>query len=155
MSNLTGQIHQTSEQLVELRESRINRDTKDLTILQSWFGEHSPFTNARELVSIATGITATEESLVNCDKAEEVGNKIQHILHDVEFTAAKIKRSDKVKTLAYLQTSIKIADEEIFIDPMTLFSRLIALVMRENYVMSYFTYELSPYPTSLQERNNA
>ena len=152
MSNLTGQIHQTSEQHVELRESRINRDTMDLTILQSWFREHSPFTNARELMSIATGITATEESLVNCDKAEEVGNKIQHTLDDVEFTAAKIKRSDKVKTLAYLQTSIKIADEEICIDPTTLFSRLIALVMRENDVMSYFAYELSPYPTSLSSR---
>ena len=62
---------------------------------------------------------------------------------------AKIKRSDKVKTLASLQSSVKIAEEEVAIDPMTLFTRLIALVMRESDVTSYFKYELSPYPASL------
>ena len=54
-----------------------------------------------------------------------------------------------MKTLAHLHTSIKIANEEVCIDPMTLFSRLIALMMRENDVAPYFEYELSPYPASL------
>ena len=57
MSTLTGHIHQTSGQHVEERASRFKRD------MTTWL-EHSPFTGAKELMSIANGITASEESLV-------------------------------------------------------------------------------------------
>lgn len=87
--------------------------------------------------------------MLNCDQVGEIGTKIQQSLDDVAFTAAKIKRNEKVKTLASLQSSVQIVEEEVAIDPTTLFTRLIALVMRENDVASYFEYELSSYPTSL------
>ena len=53
--------------------------------------------------------------------------------------------------MASLQNIVKIGDEEIPIDPMTLFSRLLVfiLVIREDEIASYLFYELSPYPTSL------
>ena len=50
MSALTGQIHQTSDQHVEEREACIERDQRDKTTLQSWFEDHSPFTDTKELV---------------------------------------------------------------------------------------------------------
>ena len=134
MSTLTSHIHQTSEQHAEERESRIDRDMRDQAAVKTWLEEHSPV--VRQLISIANGITASEESMVNCDEVEEVGAKIQQSLDDVRFTAAKIKRSDKVKTLASLQSSVKIAEEEVAIDPMTLFTRLIALVMRGSDIAS-------------------
>ena len=43
---------------------------------------------------------------VNCDVA--IGANIQQSLDGVKFSAAKINRSEKVKTLAHLQTTIKI-----------------------------------------------
>ena len=74
MSDLAGQIHQTSEQHVELRQTRISRDMEDFKTLQSWFADHSSFTNEKQLISINTGITATEESSVNFE--EMVSNSV-------------------------------------------------------------------------------
>ena len=95
----------------------------------------------KELISIANRVTASEESHVNCEevvKAEEVGATIQKSLDDLEFL------KDKVNTMAGLRSAVKIAGEEAPIDPI-LFSRLVALVVRENDLVLYFSYELSIY----------
>ena len=89
MSTLTSHIHQTSEQHVEERESRIDRDMRDQAAVKTWSEEHSPFMEVRQLISIANGITASEESMVNCD--EVVCAKIQQSLDDVQFTYCKNK----------------------------------------------------------------
>ena len=85
MSALTGQIHQTSDQHVKEREARIEQGQRDKTTLQNWFEDHSPFTNTKELVSIAKGITASIESGINCDNAEEIGAKIQQSFDDAIY----------------------------------------------------------------------
>ena len=54
--------------------------------------------------------------------------------------------------MAVLQSSFKITDDQVAIDPMTLFNRLIALVMRDGNISSCFKYELSPFPTSLFDK---
>ena len=64
LSSLTGMIHQSSEQHIDLGESRIERDMKDLETIKTWFNEHPPFTNVPGLMSIANGLTATNESKV-------------------------------------------------------------------------------------------
>ena len=149
ISALTGQIHQTSDQHVEEREARIEQDQRDKTTLQNWFEDHSPFTDTKELVSIANGITASIESDINCDNAEGIGAKIQQSLDKVNYQMSKIKHSEKVKTMSSLLSAVKIDNEDVTIDPMMLFSRLIVKVMREKNIASYFSYELSPYATSL------
>ena len=149
MSSLTGQIHETSEQHVEQRESRIKRDLMNLATLKDRFEDHSPFTYLTELISIANGVTDSEESQVKCDEAEQIGSNIQQSLDNVEIKISKIKRSEKVQTMATLQNAVKIEDEEVPIDPMTLFSCLVVFVMRENDIPLYYFYVLSQYPTSL------
>ena len=131
MSALTGQIHQTSDQHVKEREARIERDQRDIRTLQNWFEDRSPFTDTKELVSVANGITASKESGINCDNAEEIGAKIQQSLDDVNYQMSKIKRSEKVKTMSSLLSAVKIDNEDVTIDPMTFFPRLIVMVMRE------------------------
>ena len=131
MSALTGQIHQTSDQHVEEREARTEQDQRDKTTLQNWFEDHSPFTDTKELVSIANGITASIESSINCDNAEEIGVKIQQSLDNVNYQMSKIKHSEKVKTMSSLLSAVKIDNEDVTIDPMTFFPRLIVMVMRE------------------------
>ena len=86
---------------------------------------------------------------MNCDEAEEIGAKIQQSLDDVEFKISKTKRSEKVKTMSSLQNAVKVRDEEVPIDHMTLFTRLVVLVIRENDIALYYFYELLPYSTSL------
>ena len=86
---------------------------------------------------------------MKCDEAEQIGANIQQSLDNVEIKINKIKRSEKVQTMATLQNAVKIEDEEVPIDPMTLFSCLVVFVMRENDIPLYYFYVLSQYPTSL------
>ena len=60
MSSLC-QIHETSEQHVEQRESRIKQDLMDLVTFQDCFEDHSPFANFTEFISIGDGITASKD----------------------------------------------------------------------------------------------
>ena len=144
MSALTGQIHQTSDQYVEKRETRIERDQRDKTTLQNWFEDHSSFADTKELVSIANGIAASIESGVNCDNAEEIGANIQQSLDDVNYQMSKIKHSEKVKTMSSLLSAVKIDNEDVAIDPMTLFSRLIVMVMGEKTLHHIFLMNIPP-----------
>ena len=48
----------------------------DLRTLQDCFEDHSPFINFAELISIANGVTASKESQVKCDEAEQIGTSI-------------------------------------------------------------------------------
>lgn len=55
-----------SEQHVELRSSRQQRDRKDLNCLLEWLNLHSPFGDRSDsLTSLSTGIMATRD--INCD----------------------------------------------------------------------------------------
>ena len=48
-----------------------------------------------------------------------------------------------------LQKGVKLSTETIHIDPLGLFSRLLAIVGRSNDIESYFQYELTQEPTSI------
>ena len=82
----------------------------NLTTLQDWFEDHLSFSNLTELISIANGVTASDEPQVNCDEAEQIGNKIHQPPDDVKFKISKIKCIEQVKTMASLQNSVKIRD---------------------------------------------
>lgn len=66
---------------------------------------------------------------------------------------ASIKRSDQVRSLNQLQPSVQVDKKKVHINPMLLFSRLIALVQREEDMAPYFEYELTTIPTSLFKDN--
>ena len=73
------------------------------------------------------------------------------------FTAgqceASIKRNDQVRSLEYLQPGIQVEKKKININPTLLFSRLIAVVHREEDMAPFFNYELITIPTSLFKDN--
>ena len=74
MTNLTGKKHKSSEQHLELGQSRKTRDNKDLSTFISWFQSHNPFnSDAEGLRSLSSGITASTVDNVNCDDCESVG----------------------------------------------------------------------------------
>ena len=61
--------------------------------LLEWFDQHDPFNvEVSSLKSVFSGLTATDEDKVNCDQAEEVGEKIQKSLDGVTVTSAKIQK---------------------------------------------------------------
>jgi hypothetical protein len=150
MSNLTGQKHRTSEQHIELGATRVGRDNTDLEKLISWFEIHDPFDPSQTLLkSLSSGLTALDDDGINCDDAENVGLEIQKSLDNKSVADAKIKRSEKVKTLSDLQSGVKLDGKAVSIDPIILFTRLTALIQREEDIESAFYYELTPEPTSI------
>ena len=94
LSSLTGKIHEISEEHVEQKESCIKQNFMDLATLKDWLEDHLLFTNFTELISIVKEVTASEESQVNYN--------LQQSFDDVEFKISKIKRSEKIKTMASL-----------------------------------------------------
>ena len=101
---------------------------------------HNPFDDNEPLLrSIATGLTATEGDGINCDEAEKIGQDIQ----------ATIKKKDQIKTPELLKMGVEKDKENIHVDPMLLFSRLLALIEGEEEIREYFRFELKAFPISL------
>ena len=77
----------------DLGKSRSTQDTKDMVKLLELFDQHDLFNvEVSSLKSVFRSLTATDEDMVNCDQAEEVGEKIQKSLDSVAVTSAKIKK---------------------------------------------------------------
>ena len=98
-------------------------------------------------------MTTTEGDGINPDKVEEVGLKIQMQLDGLNVAEASIKRRDHIKPLADLKPGIQIDQQKLNINPIILFSRLIAIVQRKEDMSPYFDYELTAFPTSLFKDN--
>ena len=96
-----------------------------------------------------------ENNLVTSDKSEEIGALIQNDMDGKTFSTAAFKRSKKVVNLQILSSNVSIQGEKLDINPLTLFLRLITMVVRqpETEIEYYFYYELTPYPMSLFKDN--
>lgn len=103
--------------------------------------------------SLSSGLTAADGDGVNCDKTEQVGAKIHEQLNKVSVTEATIKRSHQVRSLDHLLPGIQVDKKKVSISPTILFSRLIAIVQREEDMAPFFEYELTTIPTSLFKDN--
>ena len=90
---------------------------------------------------------------VNCDNTEAIEMAIQEKLNNVSLYAASIKSSDHVVMLNSLTPTLGIGDNKVLIDPLMLFSRLIASMQRYDRVSGLFKYELSFILTSLFKDN--
>ena len=144
----------TSDQHIELSSSRCKRDFEDLSTVQKWFDQHEPFNvNERRLRSLSSGLTATDSDNVNCHLTEEVGSRIQHKLDNLSVTEAKIKQKDQVRTLHHLYPGVSVDKRKFNINPSILFTRLMAIVQREESICPFFEYELTTIPTALFKDN--
>src|SRR6218665_3750497 len=150
LCHLGGLVNQTREEHSEFGKSRSRRDGNDSRKISDWFELHDPFkTNDSELRSISAGLTSSVGNGINCDMAEEIGAKIQMKLDDKCFSDVVLKKSDKVKTLTRLQKVLVVDKKEIFVQSAHLFNRLIVLVEWTTEMEQYFSYELTPMPSSL------
>ena len=154
MTTTTNLKHRTSEQHIELGTSRSKRDYEDLRKIQEWFNQYEPFNlNQPKLCSLSSGLTAADDGGVNCDQTEPAGAKIHKQLDKVSAIDASIKRSDQVRSLDHLHPGIELDKKKVHVNPTQLFSRLIAIVQREEDMVPFFNYELTTIPTSLFKDN--
>ena len=93
MTDVTGLVHRTSEQHVELGNTSCNRDVGELNTILKWLAQHNPLDIQRpELRSLSSWLTASDGDGVNCDEVEEIGFFLKGKLDDVKYHEASMKR---------------------------------------------------------------
>ena len=99
----------------------------------------------KQLIALDIGVVDIENRAAG-DQAEEIGASVQKNLDGQTFLNCKFKRKDQISSLKSLYSSIQVEKENVTIDPLTLFLRLLVVVERkpENETANYFTYELTP-----------
>ena len=137
----------TGEQHVDARDSRIKRDDEDVLKLLEWFKHHNPFPAMKQIVSLATGIIGHDG--INCHNARNIGLQSMNNIIGQTFDKIKLKRSNKVLSLLCVNSSVKVHDCKVAIDPLLLFQRISVFKKFDEHLSDYLHYELSPYPTSL------
>ncbi|GBN83332.1 hypothetical protein AVEN_107332-1 [Araneus ventricosus] len=137
----------TSSEHVDTRPSRIARDNEDVAKLSQWLYEHNPFPKIDVIMSIASVIVGGNE--VNCHLSEEIGRDMISKMMGKKFENVKFKRKGKVVTLASINSSVKICNISIVVDPHILFHRLCIAKQSDDYLKAFFKYELSPFPILL------
>ena len=118
----------TSEQHKEMLPSRQKRDNHDLDCFLEWFQVHPPFENRLSdiLVSLSTGIVADET--INCDDAVNKGSlAMKHMVGQI-FNEVKLCHKDKVKSIAAMNNTIKIREEEVTVNSNQLFNRITCVI---------------------------
>lgn len=65
------------------------------------------------------------------------------------YGSVKLKRNNRVLPIAIINSSVRIREEIVSIDPLLIFQRIYIMKTSNEELKSYFEYELSPYPLSL------
>ena len=148
MQDLTTVTYTSSEQHKDVSNARLERDMSDTLKVLEYMKPRSPFGENPTLHSIASGITA--DSAVNCDRAQQVGEKIQAGMVVKTIAQHTFKKKDQICPLSNSNT-IKVRDEVIHIDSQLLFQRLVTAGQCSDNLADVFQYELCSYPPALFE----
>lgn len=138
-----------NHQHVELRDVRVQKDQEDCEKLLQWLQKHSPLINNSNLVSLSSGIIATDD--INCHRAKFVGEKcITDAVKDGSlFKSLKVRRANRVKPISSLSNTIKINGNDVQVDSTLLFQRIICTVHSSLELKTCFSFELASVPLSL------
>jgi len=137
----------SSEQHHSLTDACTLRDNKDMAKLYEWLKQHTPFPQHPDLFSIATGVVGDEK--IDCHKAWEVGMKGVLEICGQDFGTVKFKRSQRVKSLALMNSGIPVGDNVVPINPTTLFQRITVAKHSEKELEEFLSYDLAPYSLTL------
>ncbi|GBO01874.1 hypothetical protein AVEN_114672-1 [Araneus ventricosus] len=110
----------STEQHVDTRPSRIARDNEDAAKLSQWISEHKPFPKIDVIMPIDSRIVGGNKVISICQK--RLGRDMISKMTGKNFENVKFKRKDKVVTLAFTNSSIKIGNISIVVDPVMLFT---------------------------------
>lgn len=150
ITSLTNLEHSsTDNQHSELGESRIKRNGTDLCKVIDWLEVNNPFTCIdKRLHGLSSGIVASESDGVNCDNAEEIGERIMTSIDNLNFNEIVLRKIDRAKTLGHLGRKVASGDKRLPVDSSVLFSRLLVVMQREPDISPMFKHELTALPTA-------
>jgi len=151
MQRLTSVGYTTSEQHKDLSMARKKRDANDVNKLLTFIEDKSPFGNAETLRNIVNGVIATDN--VNVDRAEDIGSKILGDMEGKQVLKYTFKKKDQAVAMDS-KSKISIDGEDVSIDPLLLFQRLVMVSTQKESIQDAFGYELCGYPPALFEKRN-
>ena len=103
MTDLTSITHNTSNQHLELRSSRKERDFKDLIQMIGWLCMYNPFSlSDPNLQSLHSGLSSIQGTV------EIVGAEIQRKMNNRNFNELSLKKSDCVVTLIICKKALSV-----------------------------------------------
>ena len=154
MSTVTKTDSQPSEH-ADLGASCMRRDLQDMQKIDIFLAEYSPFKylDNDRLISLSSGIAASDTDGITCDVADVVGNDIQ-VRWDMQlYGNISLKKADRIKTLTDFTQSVGTSKLKLNFESNSLFHRLVLVGERTDTIKHCFEYELTPYPTSLFKHN--
>ena len=154
IDNLTKIEPNGDDHHLDTRASRILRDNSDQCKILSWLESRNPFDiSDSRLRCLTTGLASSGADGINCDNVFEVGQTILEKMDGRSFTDVVVRKSDTVRMLSSLSSSMSAPGKSVAIDPNVLFNRLLIIMSRSADVKEYFQYELSTEPCSLFSNN--
>ena len=96
---------------------------------------------------LALGIIGDDK--INCYKALEIGLSSMNRIIGGDFGSVKFHKKDKVLSLKAVNSSVKIDNEVVTIDPTLIFQRISLNIQSKTDMHKFLEYELAPYPLSL------
>ena len=130
MQNLTGINYLTSEQHKDIKKARKERDHEDTNTVIGYLSRRNPFDSESSLRNIATGVVADDR--VDCDKAQEKGQKILASLTGKNAHEYTFRKKNQVVTLAS-KITVRLTDGEVQVDPQLMFQRLSIVATAGDY----------------------
>ena len=102
-------------------------------------------------MSIYSGIIGNES--INCYKAHDEGMKVLQTYIGKSFGSMKASLKNRVRSLCFMTSSIKIQDNVVAINPLLIFQRISLNLKNQEDMKNYLQYELAPFPLSLFDEN--
>ena len=116
-----------SDQHRDLHNSNETKDKRDHETFFVRLSAHSPFVyKCESIVCITTGMIA--DKAVNREQAYELGCVSANSMIDGSFADIKLKRNDKVKTIAIMTNTVSIHKELVTINSSVLFNRITCIL---------------------------
>ena len=135
MLDLTGICNSTSEQNMDISESRQNRDMKDTQTLLNALAEQNPFTAQPVLRNIMNGLHANY--IVSVADSRDIGQGVLASMTRKFVPEFAFKQRNQAVTLV-TKSSVKIDEEKIQVNPQFLFQRVIVALKSLNEMKAMF-----------------
>ena len=149
MQQFTDVQYTTSEQHIETTNARITKDQRnDANLFLQYLLVRNPFQNdgITDLRNIATGVTAPTN--VNVDEAKPIGENIIKKMAGKKVVDFSFRKKDQAVNME-AKSLVKIRNEEVQIDTIILFQRLVTAGTRSEDLPDVFKHELCTYPSAL------
>ncbi|GBO43421.1 hypothetical protein AVEN_91236-1 [Araneus ventricosus] len=128
-------------QHTDARLSRVTRGNNDCKKFEDWFICHHPLPVGEYVMLLSTGVVRDEK--MNCHPSD------MEAIDRSNFGQVKFSRINRFVPMRGFTNIVKLHEEEVQIDPYTIFKSISFNRKTESELKNYCSFELAPYPSSL------